>query len=108
MMIFGIAFTAVMAGKFLDPFMKIPAYADDPGYYSDWGDVREFTSGDLGVGECAGEVVTLFGKASMLHVREVLRTTRRPRMHSSSVARSTRGAPWPTSSRTVPSPPCTG
>jgi sulfite reductase (ferredoxin) len=47
--------------KFLDPFMKIPAYAEDPGYYSDWGDVREFTIGDLGVGECAGEVVSLFG-----------------------------------------------
>jgi sulfite reductase (ferredoxin) len=47
--------------KFLDPLMKIPAYADDPGFYSDWGDVREFTIGDLGVGECAGEVVSLFG-----------------------------------------------
>ncbi|MEZ4214836.1 MAG: nitrite/sulfite reductase [Myxococcota bacterium] len=47
--------------KFLDPFMKIPAYDEDPSYYSDWGDVREFTIGDLGVGECAGEVVSLFG-----------------------------------------------
>jgi len=47
--------------KFLDPFMKIPAYAEDPSYYSDWGDVREFTIGDLGIGECAGEVVSLFG-----------------------------------------------
>jgi sulfite reductase (ferredoxin) len=47
--------------KFLGPFMKIPAYDDDPSYYSDWGDVREFTIGDLGIGECAGEVVSLFG-----------------------------------------------
>lgn len=47
--------------RFLGPFMKIPAYADDPSYYSDWADVREFTIGDLGVGECAGEVVSLFG-----------------------------------------------
>jgi sulfite reductase (ferredoxin) len=47
--------------KFLGPFMPIPAYADDPSYYSDWGDVREFTIGDLGIGECAGEVVSLFG-----------------------------------------------
>jgi sulfite reductase (ferredoxin) len=47
--------------KFLGPFMKIPAYADNPDYYADWGDVREFTIGDLGIGECAGEVVSLFG-----------------------------------------------
>ena len=47
--------------KFLDPFMKIPAYDEDPSFYSDWGDVREFTIGDLGIGECAGEVVSLFG-----------------------------------------------
>ena len=25
-----------------------------------WGDPREFTIGDIGVGECAGEVVSLF------------------------------------------------
>ena len=47
--------------KFLGPFMKIPAYDEDTSYYSDWGDIREFTIGDLGVGECAGEVVSLFG-----------------------------------------------
>ena len=27
-------------------------------YYSDWGDPREFTLADMGVGECAGEVVS--------------------------------------------------
>ena len=47
--------------KFLDPFMKIPGYDENPDFYSDWGDVREFTIGDLGIGECAGEVVSLFG-----------------------------------------------
>ena len=47
--------------KFLGPFMKIPAYDEDPSYFSDWSDVREFTIGDLGIGECAGEVVSLFG-----------------------------------------------
>lgn len=36
----------------------IPAHTDDPSYYTDWGDSREFTMGDLGVGECAGEVVS--------------------------------------------------
>lgn len=45
---------------FLEPFMQVPAYAERPDYYSDWGDVREFTIGDMGVGECAGEIVSLF------------------------------------------------
>ncbi|MGH9362414.1 MAG: nitrite/sulfite reductase, partial [Thermoanaerobaculia bacterium] len=44
----------------LEPFMKIPAYKDQPGYSNDWGDPRAFTIGDLGTGECAGEVVSLF------------------------------------------------
>jgi len=44
----------------LEPFMKIPVYEEDPNFYKDWGDVREFTLGDIGVGECAGEVVSLF------------------------------------------------
>ena len=45
----------------IQPFMKVPPYDVDPGFYSDWGDAREFTIGDLGIGECAGEVVSLFG-----------------------------------------------
>ena len=45
----------------IQPFMKVPAYDVDPGFYTDWGDAREFTIGDLGIGECAGEVVSLFG-----------------------------------------------
>ena len=47
--------------KIIQPFMKVPAFADDPDFYSDWGDAREYTIGDLGVGECAGEIVSLFG-----------------------------------------------
>jgi sulfite reductase (ferredoxin) len=43
----------------LDEFSKVPAHGDDPSYYSDWGDPREFTTGDMGTGECAGEVVSL-------------------------------------------------
>jgi sulfite reductase (ferredoxin) len=35
----------------------IPSYEQDPSYYSDWGDPREYTINDMGVGECAGEVV---------------------------------------------------
>ena len=37
----------------------VPSHADDAGFYSDWGDPREFTLGDMGIGECAGEVVSL-------------------------------------------------
>jgi sulfite reductase (ferredoxin) len=47
--------------ELIKPFMAVAPYADDPSFYSDWSDVREFTIGDLGVGECAGEVVSLFG-----------------------------------------------
>jgi sulfite reductase beta subunit-like hemoprotein/uncharacterized protein (UPF0332 family) len=32
--------------------------AGDRSYLSDWGDPREYTLGDMGVGECAGEVVS--------------------------------------------------
>lgn len=38
--------------------MKVPAYEADKSFYSDWGDPREYSLGDLGVGECAGEVVS--------------------------------------------------
>ena len=41
----------------LTEFMKVPDYEQNPGFYSDWGDPREFTLGDMGTGECAGEVV---------------------------------------------------
>jgi ferredoxin-nitrite reductase len=47
--------------EILQPFMAVPPHAEDPSFYSDWSDVREFTIGDLGVGECAGEIVSLFG-----------------------------------------------
>jgi sulfite reductase (ferredoxin) len=43
--------------KVLAPIQKPPAYEDDRSYYSDWGDPREYTIGDIGVGECAGEIV---------------------------------------------------
>ena len=43
----------------LDDLMQVPAYEEDPSFYRDWGDTREFTIDDLGRGECAGEVVPL-------------------------------------------------
>jgi len=42
----------------LEDLTKIPPYEVDPSFYSDWGDPREYTIGDMGVGECAGEVVS--------------------------------------------------
>ncbi len=43
----------------VEKFAPVPAHKDDASFYSDWGDPREFTIGDMGTGECAGEVVTL-------------------------------------------------
>ncbi len=37
-----------------------PEHDDDPSFYSDWGDPREYSTGDIGIGECAGEVVTAY------------------------------------------------
>ncbi|NKB66854.1 MAG: nitrite/sulfite reductase [Candidatus Latescibacteria bacterium] len=43
----------------LDDLTKIPDHDEDASFYTDWGDTREFTTGDMGKGECAGEVVPL-------------------------------------------------
>ena len=47
------------------PFTEIPDYETNKDFYRDWADSREYTIGDIGIGECAGEVVTLtdFGVA---------------------------------------------
>ena len=37
----------------------VPSHEEQPELYADWGDPREFTLGDMGIGECAGEVVSL-------------------------------------------------
>jgi len=42
----------------LDDLVEIPSHDDDASFYTDWGDAREYTIGDMGVGECAGEVVS--------------------------------------------------
>ncbi len=49
----------------LAPLKQVPDYEVDPSFYTDWGDAREYTIGDMGVGECAGEIVTIteFGLA---------------------------------------------
>ena len=43
----------------LDEFTYVPPHNEDPSFYRDWGDPREFTTGDMGKGECAGEIVPL-------------------------------------------------
>jgi len=43
----------------IEPFMAVPAYEKDRSLYSDWGDPREFTIGDMAMGECAGEVISV-------------------------------------------------
>jgi sulfite reductase (ferredoxin) len=41
----------------VENLQKLPSHEQDPSYYSDWGDPREYTISDMGEGECAGEVV---------------------------------------------------
>jgi sulfite reductase (ferredoxin) len=43
----------------LSDLTQVPAHDVDPSFYNDWGDPREYTIGDMGIGECAGEVVPL-------------------------------------------------
>lgn len=44
--------------KLVDSLATVPPYEVDHSYYSDWRDPREFTTSDIGTGECAGEVVS--------------------------------------------------
>ncbi|HEY3129947.1 MAG TPA: nitrite/sulfite reductase, partial [Acidobacteriota bacterium] len=46
--------------KTLEDLSRVPPHDEDSSYYSDWRDPREFTTGDMGTGECAGEVVSRF------------------------------------------------
>jgi sulfite reductase (ferredoxin) len=41
----------------LDDLTQVPAHEVDASFYSDWGDTRSYNITDMGVGECAGEVV---------------------------------------------------
>ncbi len=44
----------------IDPFVAVPAFEVDPSFYTDWGDSRVYSISDIGSGECASEVVSLF------------------------------------------------
>src|SRR3569623_2044187 len=43
----------------VEEMQAVPPYEVDPSFYTDWGDPREYTIDDMGVGECAGEVVPM-------------------------------------------------
>ena len=45
--------------QLFDDLIHVPTHDENAEFYSDWGDPREFTLGDMGAGECAGEVVSL-------------------------------------------------
>jgi sulfite reductase (ferredoxin) len=45
----------------LDPLNEnLPTHEAEPGFYTDWGDPRQYSIGDIGIGECAGEIVTRY------------------------------------------------
>jgi sulfite reductase (ferredoxin) len=44
--------------KNLEDLARPPADPSDRSYFSDWGDPREYSLSDMGIGECAGEVVS--------------------------------------------------
>ncbi len=44
--------------KLLEDLTRPPVDQRDRSFFRDWGDPREYTLGDMGVGECAGEVVS--------------------------------------------------
>jgi len=42
----------------LEDLAAIPGHDENPSFFSDWRDPREYSNGDMGIGECAGEVVS--------------------------------------------------
>ncbi len=55
----------------VEELQVLPSYEQDPSYYSDWGDPREYTIADMGVGECAGEVVPFVEMGLAASEREI-------------------------------------
>jgi sulfite reductase (ferredoxin) len=46
------------ARELIEDLAEVPSHEADPSFYTDWGDPRKYSVGDMGVGECAGEVVS--------------------------------------------------
>jgi sulfite reductase (ferredoxin) len=57
--------------KMLDDLTAVPQHDTEPSFYVDWADAREYTTGDMGTGECAGEVVSPIEFALTACEREV-------------------------------------
>jgi sulfite reductase (ferredoxin) len=55
----------------IEDLTPVPAYELDPSFYSDWGDPRQYSIGDMGVGECAGEVIPFAQMGLAASEREV-------------------------------------
>ncbi len=45
-------------GALIADLKTVPPVDEDQSFYTDWGDARVFTMGDMGIGECAGEVIS--------------------------------------------------
>ena len=83
---------------FLQDLSHVPSYSEDPSFYSDWGDPREYTMEDYGEGECAGEIVPLVEFGLQAGEREVFEA----QLHldagradaASRLARTTSLHPW--------------
>lgn len=59
------------AKAMLEDLTKVPPPEVDASFYTDWSDSRKFSIGDMGTGECAGEVVSLFSFDIAAAEREV-------------------------------------
>jgi len=57
--------------KMMDDLTAVPQHDAEPSFYVDWADAREYTIGDMGTGECAGEVVSPIEFALAACEREV-------------------------------------
>jgi len=55
----------------IEDLLEIPPHDEEPSYYSDWGDPREFTTGDRSTGEGAGMLVSRFDFRMAACEREV-------------------------------------
>ena len=57
---------AKVRGLFEDLMDDLPTFEQEPDMYTDWADSRVYTTGDMGTGECAGEIVPIaqFGLAA--------------------------------------------
>ncbi len=55
----------------LAPLAEVPSYEEDPSFYRDWGDPRDYSTQDIGVGECAGEVVPFVQMGLQAAEREI-------------------------------------